>query len=227
MNSRDPSERKSSDQDKADTAVHGPTETNSASDAAMDSHNPVASQSRTNLPLTGADAVTGEFHSKNANETADYSRNDTGDFSTSDPSATRDYKDNIWLTVTKFEIPGYRILHELGRGAMGVVYKAHQELADRTVALKVMLNLDHAREAELARFKVEAQAAARLEHGNIIHVFDVGQKGDLPYFTLEYVDGGTLADKIAKQMLTFDQSAQMLHTLAAAIAYAQSRSDSS
>ena len=224
MNARDPREAKFTSKDLKKVSDPASDET-LGHDGNAGSTSPTLPTSTSYLPLTGADALTKEFDLNQPGETANYSRDDTGEFTgeftVSDPSATRDYK--AAPLATKVNIPGYKILGELGRGAMGVVYKAHQEMADRTVALKVMLNLEHARASEVARFKVEAQAAARLEHGNIIHVFDVGQEGELPYFTLEYVDGGTLADKIAKQMLPVDQSAQMLHTLATAIAYAHSR----
>ena len=123
----------------------------------------------------------------------------------------------------RIEIPGYKILGELGRGAMGVVYKARQELADRIVALKLMLNSEHAAETEILRFKVEAQASARLHHPNIVQVHDVNQVGDLPYFTLEFVDGGTLSRRIAKETLSVNDAASMMLTLAEAIAYAHSR----
>ena len=217
MNAGDPREAKSTSKDLKKVSDPASDET-IGHDGSAGSTSPA---STSYVPLPAADALTREFDPSQPSETANYSRDETGEFIESDPSAKRAYKASP--TATKVIIPGYQILGELGRGAMGVVYKAHQEMADRTVALKVMLNLEHARAGEVARFKVEAQAAARLEHGNIIHVFDVGQEGELPYFTLEYVDGGTLADKIAKQMLPVDQSAQMLHTLATAIAYAHSR----
>jgi eukaryotic-like serine/threonine-protein kinase len=225
MNARDPRDKKSSDDELtvSELTVAGLADTTPAptSDVTIDHVGDSGSKSPSFIPLTGEHAATQALNSKNSGETANFSVDETGAFVVKDPSTTQTYRQSS--AAKKVVIPGYKILGELGRGAMGVVYKAHQELADRTVALKVMLNLDHAREAEIARFKVEAQAAARLEHPNIIHVFDVGQEGELPYFTLEFVEGGTLASKISKQMLTIDQSAKMLHTLATAIAYAHSR----
>jgi serine/threonine protein kinase len=144
-----------------------------------------------------------------------------------DPEATAAFNSNLTSpgspNVIRVNIPGYKIISELGRGAMGVVYKAKQEMADRMVALKVMLNQQHANESELSRFKVEAQAAARLEHPNIVHVYEVWPQGDLPYFTLEYIDGGTLARRIRNQMMSQVETARMMKTLADAIAYAHSR----
>lgn len=121
------------------------------------------------------------------------------------------------------QIPGYQILGELGRGAMGVVYAARQIRADRIVALKVMLNLDHANAESVERFKVEAQAVARLQHPNIVQVHDVNEAAGCPYFTLEYVSGGTLSRKISGQLPTPRDSAALLMTLAEAMEFAHNK----
>ena len=123
----------------------------------------------------------------------------------------------------RFTIPGYELISVLGRGGMGVVYKARQIRADRIVALKVMINIDHARPEEIERFTVEAQSSARLHHPNIAQVYEVGQSDQSPYFTQEFVSGGTLSRKIAKQMLGHAEVAKVMHTLAVAVAYAHSR----
>src|SRR5262249_3009762 len=89
-------------------------------------------------------------------------------------------------------LPNYRILGELGRGGMGVVYKAEHALLHRTVALKVILAGSHAGPDQLARFLTEAQAVATLQHPDIIQIFEIGETDGLPYLSLEYVDGGSL-----------------------------------
>ncbi len=179
-------------------------------------------------PTEDADE-TAKFHAEAAtSDTADITPSSperTQEFEF-DPEATRAHQSSspsVFSSVPRIVIPGYKLLGELGRGAMGVVYKAKQERADRIVALKVMLNSDQARLEEVSRFKIEAQSAANLQHPNIVQVYDVGQVGDMPYFTLEYVEGGTLSRKISKQMLTPDESAKLLQILASAIAYAHKR----
>jgi tetratricopeptide (TPR) repeat protein/tRNA A-37 threonylcarbamoyl transferase component Bud32 len=117
-------------------------------------------------------------------------------------------------------VPGYKILGELGRGGMGVVYKARQVKANRLVALKMVLAGAHAGAHQLARFNAEAEAVGRLQHANIVQVYEVGQHDGLPFFSLEYVEGGSLAQKIAGKPQPPREGAAIVELLARAMAAA-------
>src|SRR4051794_39816112 len=94
-------------------------------------------------------------------------------------------------------VPGYEVLGELGRGAMGVVYKARQVQAGRLVALKMIRAGAHAGPDELARFQREAEAIAHLQHPHIAQVYEVGEHEGLPFFSLEFCPGGSLERKLS------------------------------
>jgi serine/threonine protein kinase/Tfp pilus assembly protein PilF len=117
-------------------------------------------------------------------------------------------------------IPGYEILEELGRGGMGVVYKARQERLDRVVALKMIRAGPQADGEQLARFAIEARAVARLEHPNIVQIHEVGEHAGQPYCALEFVNGGSLADRLQGPPLPAPAIAELMETLARAMHHA-------
>jgi serine/threonine protein kinase len=120
-------------------------------------------------------------------------------------------------------VPGYEIEAVLGRGAMGVVYKARHLALKRTVALKMVLAGGHAGPSELARFRIEAEAVARLQHPNIVQIHEVGEADGHPYCALEFVEGGNLAKKIAGKPLPAREAAKLVEALARAMQLAHSR----
>jgi serine/threonine protein kinase len=120
-----------------------------------------------------------------------------------------------WPTVT-----GYQILGELGRGGMGVVYKARQRGLNRLVALKMVLAGAHASAQQLSRFNIEAEAVARLQHPNIVQIYEVGEQEGLPFFSLEFVNGGPLDKKIAGMPQPVAEAAQMTEAMARAMHFA-------
>jgi tetratricopeptide (TPR) repeat protein len=117
-------------------------------------------------------------------------------------------------------VPGYEILGELGRGGMGVVYKARQVALNRVVALKMIRHGDSASVGDTERFRTEAEAVARLQHHNIVQIYDVGAHRDLPYFSLEYCPGGSLERKLARTPQPPLEAARLVQTLARAMHHA-------
>jgi hypothetical protein len=113
--------------------------------------------------------------------------------------------------------PGYAILGVLGRGGMGVVYKARNLAIKRLVALKVILAGEHAGEAQRARFKAEAEAVARLQHPGIVQIYEVGEHDGKPFIALEFCPGGSLDTHLNGTPLPPHEAAQLVEKLARAI----------
>src|SRR5262249_33671231 len=115
--------------------------------------------------------------------------------------------------------PNYELLEEVGRGGLAVVYKCRQRNLSRTVALKMPHRTDARDQSISERFRIEAAALSRLQHPNVVQVFDCGVYDGQPYVVLEFLDGGTLAEKLGGQPQPHRQSAQMVQTLARAMHY--------
>jgi serine/threonine-protein kinase len=128
--------------------------------------------------------------------------------------------------ITK-KLGRYDIIRVLGKGAMGVVYEARDPNLNRQVAIKTVrvnsLSKDEAADYEL-RFRTEAHSAARLQHPNIVSVYDADRDGDTPFLVMEYVKGEDLKHYLdAGQRYTLDQSVRMVRDLLAALDYAHQR----
>lgn len=117
-------------------------------------------------------------------------------------------------------IDGYDLKQVLGRGGMGVVYRARQLALDRDVALKMLLSGGYAVPQELRRFQREAQAVAALRHPNIVQIYDVAETEGQPYYTMEYVDGGSLAERLSGIPKPARDAAETVVTLAKAVQFA-------
>lgn len=117
----------------------------------------------------------------------------------------------------------YELLAEIGRGGMGVVYKARQISLNRIVALKVILRGAMASPADLARFRAEAMAVARLEHPQIVPVYEVGEIDSQPYFTMKYVSGSTLARRLEAGPLPAREIARILQAVCQGVHFAHQR----
>jgi serine/threonine-protein kinase len=122
--------------------------------------------------------------------------------------------------MTEKAIGDYELLEKIGEGGMGVVYQARQKSLGRIVALKMIQRGALASAADMARFRAEAAAAARLEHPHVVPVYEVGQQDGEPYFSMKYVAGTTLAKKLADGPLAACETAQLLLPVCRAIAYA-------
>jgi serine/threonine protein kinase len=120
-------------------------------------------------------------------------------------------------------IPGYELLGILGRGGMGIVFRARQLSLKRQVALKMILTGRHARPSERSRFQREAEAVARLHHANIVQIYEVGEQNGLPYCALEFVNAGSLAQFLGGVPQPPRISGQFVHDLAQAMHYAHKR----
>jgi serine/threonine protein kinase/tetratricopeptide (TPR) repeat protein len=128
-------------------------------------------------------------------------------------------------------VPGYEILGELGRGGMGIVYRARQVELNRPVALKMIRAGEDAEPDQMARFRVEAEAVARLQHPHIVQIYEIGKQvrgsggrvAECPFMALEFVEGGSLAQHLVGRPQPPRQSAQLVETVARAMHFAHQR----
>lgn len=143
---------------------------------------------------------------------------------------SREHVPRIWPEQSRLATPcrfgNYELLEEIAHGGMGVVYKARQLRPNRIVALKLILSGQLARRVDVERFHAEAEAAARLDHPHIVPIYEVGQHGGQHYFTMKYIEGGSLAERNSEfrnQNSEFGSAARLLSTIARAVHYAHQR----
>ena len=117
----------------------------------------------------------------------------------------------------------YQLLEEIARGGMGVVYRAWQKKANRTVAVKMILSGHLAGPEDVQRFHNEAEAAARLDHPNIVPIYHVGEHDGQHFFSMSYVDGQSLKQRVAEGPLPQRDAAEIIRAIAVAVAYAHSQ----
>jgi hypothetical protein len=122
--------------------------------------------------------------------------------------------------LPSFEVPGFEVLGELGKGGMGVVYKARQAGLGRVVALKVIRAGAFASAEERARFQAEARTAAALQHPGIVRIYAVGEHAGCPYFAMEHAPAGTLAGRLRGGPLPPREAAALVSRLARAVHHA-------
>ena len=139
-----------------------------------------------------------------------------------DPPTRRDslFQPTAPAAAPSSPVPGYEILGVLGQGGMGIVYKARHLALDRVVALKMILRGALADRDAVERFRIEAQAVARLRHPNIVQIFEVGEHAGQPYFSLEYLEGGSLQQKLEGAPQAPPEAARLMEMLARAVHHA-------
>jgi serine/threonine-protein kinase len=118
------------------------------------------------------------------------------------------------------DLPDFELGEELGRGGMGVVYRAWQKSLSREVAVKLILRGILASADELARFQAEATAAGRLQHPNIVPIYEVGSAGGQSFFAMQLIEGATLADRLANGPIAAHEAARLMIPVVRAIHYA-------
>jgi len=145
----------------------------------------------------------------------------TGEFETLPPDPTVPVKPSVGTRIRYFG--DYELLTEIARGGMGVVYRARQNKLNRIVALKMILAGQFASEEDVQRFYTEAAAAALLDHPGIVPVYEVGEHQGQHFFSMGFVEGSSLAARIASGPLPPREAASLLKLIAEAIAYAHSK----
>ncbi len=114
----------------------------------------------------------------------------------------------------------YELLEEIGRGGQGVVYRARQKSLNRTVALKVVRTGQWTTSAHLKRFRLEAETAASLDNPNIVPIYEVGEHGGSCYFSMKFIEGGTLDELFKRDPMPTRPAAKLIAELARAVHYA-------
>ena len=164
-------------------------------------------------PLAGSNDATIELI---ADGDGDTPAGDAGDATLANPPSAGADRGGRYLSG----IADYELISEIARGGMGVVFRARQRSLNRIVAVKMILAGQLASDDEVQRFRSEAEAAANLQHPNIVAIFEVGETGGRHFFSMQFVEGRSLAQAIRESPLSPNQAAECLRTVASAVEYA-------
>src|SRR5437899_2724974 len=135
-------------------------------------------------------------------------------------NAAPDNKKTVRAAELLGELGDYELLDEVGRGGQGVVFRARQKSLNRTVALKVISLGQWASKAHLKRFRLEAEAAAHLEHPGIVPIHEVGERDGSCYFSMKFVEGGQLDEVARREPMSLRQAAELIAKVARTVHYA-------
>jgi serine/threonine protein kinase/Tfp pilus assembly protein PilF len=135
-------------------------------------------------------------------------------------AAAHDAKKSARAAELLGELGDYELLEEVGRGGQGVVFRARQKSLNRTVALKVISLGQWASKAHLKRFRLEAEAAARLEHPGIVPIHEVGERDGSCYFSMKFVEGGQLDEVARRKPTSIRQAVELIAKVARTVHYA-------
>src|SRR2546423_997149 len=150
----------------------------------------------------------------------DSSAGSLDELSCDNPKPTSGVKEAVRAATMLGELGDYELLDEIGRGAQGVVFRAWQKSLNRTVALKVISLGQWASKAHLKRFRLEAEAAARLEHPGIVPIHEVGERDGSCYFSMKFIEGGQLDEVVKRTPMLIRHAAELIVKVACTVHYA-------
>src|SRR5215470_4881776 len=136
------------------------------------------------------------------------------------PKIINAFEERVPPSAMSMEFGDYELLEEIGRGGQGVVFRARQKSLNRTVALKVISLGQWASKAHLKRFRLEAEAAARLEHPGIVPIHEVGERDGSCYFSMKFVEGGQLDEVVRWKPVSIRQAVELIAKVAHTVHYA-------
>ncbi len=139
---------------------------------------------------------------------------------TNNANAPPDRKTTTRIAKVLGELGDYELLEEIGRGGQGVVFRARQKSLNRTVALKIIGLGQWASKAHVKRFRLEAEAAARLDHPCIVPIYEVGEREGSCYFSMKFVEGGQLDEAVSRTPMPIRQAAELMTKVARTVHYA-------